>query len=160
MKRVNIQDERIVLQKRKIGSDAFGFIYFGLILSVLIQQFMFEAPFVQYAAEFILFMVGAIYIIVRNIMVGNSLFGDQSNGQKIVVINSLVCSITITTITTTLNTANYGLEKMGGATGIALTALITFISGLIVSFACFEFLYIMNEKRQKQIENKYNDADE
>jgi hypothetical protein len=64
MKKVNIQDERIVYQKRKIGSDAFGIIYFGLIISILLQQFMFDAPFSQYAAEFVLFVVAAVYIIV------------------------------------------------------------------------------------------------
>jgi len=160
MKKVKIQDERIVSQKRKIGSDAFGIIYFGLIISILLQQFMFDAPFSQYAAEFVLFMVAAVYIIVRNIIVGNSLFGDSSNGQKIVIINSLVCGVTIAAITTTLNSVNFGLEKMGGSTGIALTAFITFASGALVSFICFEFLYIINKKRQKQIDDRYNDEDE
>lgn len=160
MKKVNIQDERIVSQKRKIGSDAFGIIYFGLIVSILLQQFMFDASFSQYAAEFVLFMVAAVYIVVRNIIVGNNLFGDSFNGQKMVIINSLVCGITITAISTTLNSVNYGLEKMGGSTGIALTALFTFTSGAFVSFIGFEVLYIMNKKRQKQIDDKYNDADE
>lgn len=160
MKKVNIQDERIVSQKRKIGSDAFGIIYFGLIVSILLQQFMFDASFSQYAGEFVLFMVAAVYIVVRNIIVGNNLFGDSFNGQKMVIINSLVCGITITAISTTLNSVNYGLEKMGGSTGIALIALFTFASGAFVSFIGFEVLYIMNKKRQKQIDDKYNDADE
>lgn len=160
MKKVNIQDERIVFQKRKIGSDAFGIIYFGLIISILLQQFMFGAPFSQYAAEFVLFMVAAVYIVVRNIIVGNNLFGDSSNEQKMVIINSLVCGVTIAAITTTLNSVNFGLGKMGGLTGIALTAFITFASGALVSFIGFEFLYIINKKRQKQIDDKYNDADE
>lgn len=160
MKKVNIQDERIVFQKRKIGSDAFGIIYFGLIISILLQQFMFGAPFSQYAAEFVLFMVAAVYIVVRNIIVGNNLFGDSSNEQKMVIINSLVCGVTIAAITTTLNSVNFGLGKMGGLTGIALTAFITFASGALASFIGFEFLYIINKKRQKQIDDKYNDADE
>lgn len=160
MKKGNIQDERIVSQKRRIASDAFGIIYFGLIISILLQQFMFDAPFSQYAAEFILFMAVAVYIVVRNIIVGNNLFGGSFKGQKIVVINSIVCGLTITAITTTLNAINIGLEKMGGATGITITALITFSCGALVSFICFEFLYIINKKRQKQIDDKYNDTDE
>lgn len=82
MKREKIQDERIIFQKQKIGSDAFGIVFFGLLISVLLQQFVFEATFSQYAAEFILFVVAAIYIIVRNIMVGIDLFGDSAIGQK------------------------------------------------------------------------------
>lgn len=159
MKKANIQDERIISQKWKIGSDAFGIIYFGLIVSILLQQFMFNAPFSQYAAEFILFMVAAVYIVVRNIIVGNNLFGDRFKGQKMVIINSIVCGTTITAITTTLNSINFGLEKMGGERGIALIALMTFISGALVSFIGFEFLYIINKKRQKQIDDKYTDAD-
>lgn len=160
MKKINIQDERIISQKRKIGSDAFGIVYFGLIVSILLQQFIFNASFSQYAVEFILFIIAAAYIVIRNIIVGNDIFGDRFHGQKLVIINSVVCGITISAITTTLNSANFGLEKMGGPSGIALVALITFISGAFVSFIGFELLYIMNKKRQKQLDEKYKDADE
>lgn len=160
MKNINIQDERIIFQKRKIGSDAFGIIFYGLLISILIQQYMFDAPFPQYAAEFILFMVAAIYVVCRNIIVGNNLFNNSFKGQKIVVINSVVCGLTIAVITTTFNTMNYGFEKMGGATLIAITAFITFFCGALTSFIGFEILYILNKKRQKQIDDKYNDSDE
>ena len=160
MKNTDIKDERIVFQKRKIGSDTFGIVYFGLIASILLQQFILEAQFSQYAAEFIIFAVATVYIVVRNIIVGNNIFGESSNGQKMVIINSLISGITITVITTTLNSINYGLDKMGGVPGIALTALITFASGAFVSFIGFEILYRINEKRQKQITEKYNDDDE
>ena len=160
MKKANIQDERIVSQKRRIGSDAFGIIYFGLIASILIQQFIFDAPFSQYAAEFILFMAAAAYIVVRNIIVGNSLFGDRFNVQKMVVINSVVCGLAITTITTTLNSFGFGLGKMGDTTGIGLTVLITFASGTLAAFIGFEFLYIINKRRQNQIDDKYKDTEE
>ncbi|MCF8019323.1 MAG: hypothetical protein K9L62_07930 [Vallitaleaceae bacterium] len=160
MKKTNIQDERIVLQKRKIGSDAFGIMYFGLIFSILLQQFMFDAPFSQYAAEFILFFVAAIYVVARNIMVGNDLFNNSFKGQKIVIINAIVCGFTITSISTTLNTINEGIEKMGGTSGIVITAFITFIVGALTSFIGFEILYILNKKKQKKIDEKYMDVDE
>jgi hypothetical protein len=105
-------------------------------------------------------MIAAVYVVSRNIIAGNNLFTDTFKGQKIVVINSIVCGLTIAAITTTLNTTNLGLEKMGGATGIAMAALITFTCGAIVAFIGFEFLYIVNKKRQEQMEAKYNDADE
>ncbi|WP_019230076.1 DUF6773 family protein [Sedimentibacter sp. B4] len=160
MKKDNIQDERIVSQKRKIGSDAFGIVFYGLLISILIQQYMFDAPFSQYAAEFILFMVSAIYVVGRNIIVGNNLFSNSFKGQKMVVINSVVCGLTIAVITTTFNTMNYGYEKMGGASLIAITAFITFFCGALTSFIGFEILYILNKKRQKQIDDMYNDSDE
>lgn len=160
MKKSNIQDERIILQKRKIGSDAFGIVFYGLLISILIQQFMFGAPFSQYAVELILFILASIYVVIRNIAVGNNLFNSSNNGQKMVVINSIVSGLTIAVITTILNTINFGLGKMGGTFDIALTVFITFICGAIASFIGFELIYIINKKRQRQIDDKYNDIDE
>ena len=45
MRKAYIQDERIVLQRRKVGSDAFGILFYGLLASVLVQQFILLAPF-------------------------------------------------------------------------------------------------------------------
>jgi len=61
-----------------------------------------------------------------------------------VVVNSIVCGFTITAITTTLNVINLGLEKMGGAKGITITAIVTLSCGVLAAFICFEFLYIIN----------------
>lgn len=160
MKNVYIQDERIVSQRRKIGSDAFGILYFGLLISILLQKFMFNASFSQYTAEFILLMVSAIYVASRNIIVGSGLFSTDFRGQKLVIINSVVCGLTISAVATTFNVINLGLEQMGGAKGIAITALITFTSGLLISFIAFQLLFMINKKRQKQIDDQYNDTDE
>lgn len=85
MKREKIQDERIIFQKQKIGSDAFGIVFFGLLISVLLQQIVFEAPLSQYAAEFILFTVAAIYVVLRNIVAGIDIFCEGTEGRRIVI---------------------------------------------------------------------------
>ena len=97
-------------------------------------------------------MGASVNIIVRNMMVGNSLFGDSSNGHRIAVINSIVCGLTISAITTSLKSANVRLVKVGGASSVLITALITFTVGALISFIGFECLYLMNKKRQQQIE--------
>lgn len=157
MKKGYLDDERVILQKRKIGSDAFAIIFYGLLISVLVQQFLLKAPFSQYAAELVIFLVGAVYILVRNIVVGNSLFGVGGRGQIIVVLNSLVTGATVAIIATVLNTINYGVKGMGGAPNIALVALITFACGAIPAFIGFEALFLINKKRQQQIEERYGD---
>lgn len=48
MKKQAIIDERVLLQKSKIGSDGFQILLIGLIASILIQQYIFDAPFSQY----------------------------------------------------------------------------------------------------------------
>lgn len=159
MKREKIQDERIIFQKQKIGSDAFGIVFFGLLISVLLQQIVFEAPLSQYAAEFILFTVAAIYVVLRNIVAGIDIFAKVQRDAEL-SLNSIVTGITITALTTTLNTFNYGLEKMGGISGIALVAIVTFVSATLLVYIAFKFLYMINKKRQEQLDDKYNDEDE
>ena len=160
MKNVNIQDERIVSQRRKIQSDAFGVLFLGLLISILLQKFMFNAPFSQYAAEFILLIVSAIYVEGRNIIAGSGTYSIDFSGQTLVVIHSVVSGLAIAAIATTFNAINLGAEQMGGVGGIAITTLITFASGALISFIVFQFLFMINKKRQKQIDDKYNASDE
>jgi hypothetical protein len=159
MKNVNIQDERILSLRRKIQSDAFGVLFWGLFISILLQKFMFNAPFADYAAEFILLIVSAIYVEGRNIITGSGTYSIDFSGQKLVVIHSVVSGLAIAAIATTFNTINLGSEQMGSAGGIAITTLITFASGALISFFVFQILFVINKKKQKLIDEKYNDTE-
>ncbi|WP_186429585.1 DUF6773 family protein [Clostridium sp. BSD9I1] len=159
MRREKIQDERILIQKRKIGSDAFQILFYGLLLSVLIQQYMFNAPFSQYAVEVILFIAISVYIIVRNIMVGNDLFESSKYSQKLVVLNSLVTGLVVAIINTTLNYMKLGEWFKRDIINTLLVAAVTFLSSSIITFIAFETLYIVNKKKQKKIESMLNDED-
>lgn len=52
MKNNKIQDERILLERRKIQSEAYEWLVVGLMISIIVQQFFMNAPFAQYAVEF------------------------------------------------------------------------------------------------------------
>lgn len=52
MKKSKMNDERVVSQRRKIQSDAYQILVYCLLISVLIQQFIMNAPFEQFAVEF------------------------------------------------------------------------------------------------------------
>lgn len=158
MKKQIENDERVLTQKRKIGSDAFQILFFGLLVSVLVQQYFFNAPFAQYAVEIVLFIAVSIYVITRNLMVGNDLFASKKGGQAIVVVNSLVCGFTVAVINTVLNYAKYGEKvKLPIAVNTALVAGITFISAAATAFVALELLYLVNKKMQKNIEERLND---
>ena len=103
MKKEIVQDERVLSQKRKIGNDAFQIIFLGLFLSIFVQSYIFNADFSQYAVEVILLIVGALYVIVRNITVGNNIFESNNVNQRFVIINSIICGIIVVVINTTLN---------------------------------------------------------
>ncbi|PKM58180.1 MAG: hypothetical protein CVU98_02345 [Firmicutes bacterium HGW-Firmicutes-3] len=160
MKNVNIQDERIISLRRKIQSDAFGVLFVGLLISILLQKIMFNAPFSQYAAEFILLIVSAIYVEGRNIIVGSGTYSVDFSGQTLVMIHSVVSGLAIATISTTFNAINLGVEQMGGAGGFTITTLITFAFGALISFIVFQLLYMINKNKQKKIDEKYMDTDE
>ena len=47
MKNNQIQDERIILERRTIQSRAYAWLVIILLISVLVQQFFMNAPFEQ-----------------------------------------------------------------------------------------------------------------
>lgn len=152
------KDERVLAQKRKIGSDAFNILLVGLLISVLVQQNFFNAPFTQYAVEIVLFIAASIYVIIRNLISGNDLFASKKGGQGIVIINSVVCGLTVAVINTILNYAKYSeTVKLPIAVNTALVAGITFISATATAFVALEILYLANKKKQKNIELHLND---
>jgi cell shape-determining protein MreD len=159
MRKQKIRDERILAQKRKIGSDAFQILFYSLFLSVLVQHYMFNAPFSQYAVEIILLVVIAIYIVVRNIMVGNDLFESSKYSQKLVFVNSIIIGLVFAIINTTLNYIKLGNSFKIDIVNTVLVFVITFLCVFIITFAVFEILYVINKKRQKQIESKLNNED-
>lgn len=161
MKKQNIQqDERVLAQKQKISSEAFTLLWLALLASTLIQQFIFNAPFVQYAAEWICFVGASIYLIVRNLIFGNNLFSTRENAKKIAVINSIVAGITVTAINGVLNYTQYAERYKEDGIGYFIAVLaVTFISVAVCCFVVISFLNYLNKKKQAKI-HKQLDEDE
>lgn len=157
MKKQLQQDERIVAQTRKIGSDALQITVFGLPVAILVQQYVFHAPFAQYAVELVLFLALAIYIVIRNLLVGNDLFVSKRGGQRMVVVNSLLCGITVSVVNTILNYAQYGdTVQLPIALHTALLVGITLISATVTAFVVLELVYLANKKKQQSMESQFN----
>lgn len=160
MKKKKIQDERVLSQKRKIGNDAFQIISLGLFLSVLVQQYIFDAPFSQYAVEMILLITVSLYVIVRNIMVGNDIFDSNKVNQRVVIINSIICGIIITIVNTILNYIKFREIFTTDIVNSVVVSLVTFVCASVVSFVVFQILYVINKRKQIQIEIQLEDDDE
>lgn len=155
MKKQKVTDERILAQKRKIGSDAFQIIFLGLLASILIQQYFFKAPFSQYVVEFILLITGSFYVAIRNFMAGNDIFDSAKGGSKLLVINSLVCGLTIAVVNGVLNYATFG-----DVPNVLLFTVITFFGATISSFVVLKLLHLANKKKQKNIEAHLNEDED
>lgn len=160
MKKKKIQDERVLSQKRKIGNDAFQIISLGLFLSVLVQQYIFDAPFSQYAVEMILLITVSLYVIVRNIMAGNDIFDSNKVNQRVVIINSIICGIIITIVNTILNYIKFREIFTTDIVNSVVVSLVTFVCASVVSFVVLQILYVINKRKQIQIEIQLEDDDE
>ena len=65
MKKQKFQDERVLTQRRKIGNEALTILLIVLFGSVLVQHYFLNAPFEQYAVEFISFAGISILAILK-----------------------------------------------------------------------------------------------
>lgn len=157
MKKEFINDERDTSQRRKVGSETCNLLMLALLLSLLIQQMILDAPFEQYAAEFICFFAASIYIVIRNLVLGNDFITRRQKSKKWLVISTLVGGITMTTLMSLQNYAKYGDKH--NIFSFSGTILIFFITSTALMFFGFSLLYTLNEKRQTKIAKKLDEEE-
>jgi len=157
MKKKFINDERDTAQRRKVGSETCNLLMLGLLLSLLIQQTVLDAPFEQYAAEFICFFAGSFYIVVRNLALGNDFITRREKSRKWLIISSLVGGLTMTALLSFANYAEYG-DRHNFIT-LTGTILIFFITSTALMFFGFSLLYTLNRKKQMKIAKKLDEEE-
>ena len=146
MKNNEIQDERIVLERRKIQSTAYSWIVIILLISIIVQKFFMNAPFAQYAVEFSILIGCGLYNIVSNFKKGIDIWNPYAQGKKIILLNTII----------------------SGVISVILFAFLsgepdaTYLVSYFVSFVIFFFLFrsvmcFINQKKQEAIMNKLNE---
>lgn len=152
MKKDRVIDERVSLQKQKIVCEAFSYVMMFLIGVILVKQFVFHAEFHEYAVEFIAFFGACFYVTVRNIIVGNHLFGE--NKGKLMLVNSVVTGIAITA---TMAFMRYReAHTLSGAAGELAVA---FFSSAVAVCLVYFVLNKVTQKRIHTIEEKLDRDD-
>jgi len=152
MKNNRHEDERVKMQKLKIGSEALSLVMVLLMVSMLVKQFVLEASFKEYMIEFIGFFGASVYIIIRNIFVGNTLFPNTK--KKVLFIIPLVCGVTITIVSFLSNLESH--LQSGNLVMTLIVLLIAFITSTVGSFVVIYLIYKGNEKRSKKLEEKFD----
>jgi FtsH-binding integral membrane protein len=161
MKKPNQQDELVAAQRRKIASDAYGILMIALLASVLVQQFLLNAPFEQYAVEAICFFGMSAYIIVRYVTLGIDLYGNKNRAKVTPFLNSIVAGGVITAVNGVLNYSKYGEHYQEDGIGPFVAVLaITFISVSIFVFLMFSLINYLNKKRQAQIQKRLDEEEQ
>lgn len=154
MKNEKLSDERTSSVKRKIYSEGFGLIMMILFVSVLIQQFIFQAPFQQYGVEFVCFFGGCYYMIIRSIFLGNTVYEIPNKKiRKYFILNASVCACTITIITVISRMKKDPVD----VTFILLTALF-FVIEFCVAYFVPVFVHRINKNRQNKIIDEMNNV--
>ncbi len=160
MKKQNMQDERIITQRLKITSEAYGILMIVLPVSILVQQFLLNAPFEQYAGEFICFLGISFYTVIRYMMLGLNIYGETKRAKSIPFVNSIVMGVVVTAINGVLNYSKYAEKYKADGIGYFIAVLaVTFISATIGGFIMLSCLGYLNNKKQKKIQ-KQLDEDE
>ena len=160
MKKGNPQDERVVAQRRKIQSDGFGIVFFVLLVSMVVQSFFLNAPFEQYAVEFICFFGMSIYLLIRNIGLGNNLFGDGEHSKAMPILNSLVTGIIATAIHGVLSYIRHA-EHYESNIGLFVASLAIFFVSISISvFVLLSLLVYLSKKKQARIEKQLDEKEQ
>jgi len=146
MKNNKIQDERILFVRRKIQSEAYSWLVFVLMLSIIVQQFFMNAPFVQYAVEFFTLIGCGLYISIRHFKEGIDIWNPKGDGKKKLLLNTIISGLASVILFAFLS-GQYDIEN-----------LVSYFVGFILFFFVLSSVMIaINKKRQKTIENKLNE---
>lgn len=161
MKRQKVQDERILAQRRKIYSEAYSILMIGLLLSMLIQQFLLNAPFEQYAAELICFLGMGIYVAVRYLTVGLNLYEEGTRTKIIPLVNGVITGIVVTAVNGILNYTQYAERYKADGIGYFIAMLaVTFISASLIACVVLYLVGYLNKKNQDKIQRQLDENEE
>lgn len=93
MKNNIIHNEGILSQKRKIQSDALQIVSYFLLISIIVQQFLLNAPVSQFAVELISIVGIGLYVIIRNMKLGLNIMSSNIMSTKEILSNGIFTAI-------------------------------------------------------------------
>jgi len=160
MKKQNPQDERVVAERRKVNSEAYGILFIVLLISVMVQHFWLNAPIEQYAVELICFIGISVYTLIRYMTIGHDLFGEGKRAKYIPLINSIVTGLVVTAINGVLNYSKYAEHYEDNLSLFIAVLAITFVSAAALVFVLLSCISYLNKKKQAKILKRLEDDEQ
>lgn len=145
MKNDRIQDERIVLTRRKIQSDAYQVLVCILVISIIVQQFFLNAPFSQFAVEFFCLIGCGIYMTIRHLTAGIDIWSTKEKSSKNLLISILTSGV-ISVILLAFLSGEDNIENL----------VLFFVCFTVFSFIIHTLMRFINKKKQESIDTKMN----
>lgn len=141
-----IQDERILLERRKIQSTAYAWIVMILLISIVVQQFLMKAPFAQYAVELFLLIGCGLYNIISNLKRGIDIWNPSGESKIKLLLNTVISGIASVILFAFLS-GEYGIKSLAGY----------FLTFVAIFFAVRLLMIKINNKKQKSIEERLDE---
>ncbi len=130
-----IEDERIIIEKRKINSHAFSIIFMGLWLIILYRQLILNQDISQYWDIFALTIGGSFFVVVNNVLKGLFMtYRKKGERNKVAIVGASVGAITFTIVNSFISGYNVKDSKD------ILIMVISAILFLVVWLAAYKFV--------------------
>ena len=151
----NINDERILSERRRIQSRAYSYIIYALVTSIVIKMVFMDAGFEMYASELIILIGSGLYMIVVNYLKGINIWSINANDGTNRYTKNLIIAGVISII------LNDNLKKYTGI-GIAdskMTAIVYSVSWITIFSIISIVMYYLNKKKQEKIDKQLDDEE-
>ena len=151
----NINDERILSERRRIQSRGYTYIIYALVLSIVIKMVFMDASFEMYASELIILIGSGLYMIIANYLKGINIWSINPNDGTNRYTKNLIIASVISII------LNDNLKKYTGI-GISdskMTAIVYSVSWITIFSIISIVMYYLNKKKQEKIDKQLDDEE-
>ena len=140
-----IQDERILLERRRIQSRGYAYVVYILLISIIVQQFFMNAPFAQYAVEFFVLIGCGIYNVTSNYMKGIDIWNPRGDGKKQILLGTLISGF-VSVILYAVLSGQYEINN-----------LVFYFGYFVIFFFVVRLIMVgLNKKKQEAIDKQLN----
>ncbi len=155
-------DERQQAELNKVGNYGFWLAFWLLLASIMVQGVILHRPFREWAAEWIIFMLIAVFEVIADIKIGVWTEYTQRPGLKSYLINSLLFSGSFSVLFTLGNCTRFKGEITAA---YILSNFFTWFFGLFVLMAAGLAVsgWIYNrrmDKLEEKLDEEIEDEDE
>lgn len=149
-------DERQQADLNRVMSHGYWIAFYLLLVAVIVEGVFLNRPFREWAAEWVVFMVIAVYEVIACFRIGVWTQTKQKPGKKDYVRYSLIGSFLFSVIFTIGNVVKMSAEKRtpGNIVPIFIYWFVLFFAVMVISFFVSGNYF---NKRRKKMEDKMDE---
>ena len=149
----NINDERILSERRRIQSRGYTYIIYALVTSIVIKMVFMDAGFEMYASELIILIGSGLYMIIANYLKGFNIWSINPNDGTNRFSKNLIIAGVISII------LNDNLKKYTGIEDSKMTAIVYSVSWITIFSIISIVMYYLNKRKQEKIDKQLDDEE-